>query len=201
MTWPTTTTQIDAGSNSYITSIGNTIEASKLTVAASATIDEANLFSMNSTHLEDTPKKPVAMLIQSSDGSRASYVSTSFQPESMSVDGSNDDWVGGNALDPSGYAMPGKMSGDDTNDMLVTYIEGDYLYIGLTGEDLAASDVLVYLNVGGAGTTTGYNLGGAHTLPIMADYVLWADDASNYALYSHGFLGWGQTSSSSGATV
>ena len=201
MTWPSTTTQINAGSNSYVTSIGNTIVANKLTVAPSATIDEANLFSLNSTHLDDTPKKPVAMLIQSTDGSRASYVSTSFQPESMSVDGSNADWVGGNALDPSGYAMPGKMSGNDTNDMLVTYIEGDYLYIGLTGEDLAASDVLVYLNVGGAGTTTGYNLGGAHTLPFLADYVLWADDASNYALYSHGFLGWGQTTSSSGATV
>jgi hypothetical protein len=78
MTWPTTTTQIDAGSNSYITSIGNTIEASKLIVAVSAIIDEVNLFLMNSTHLEDTPKKPVAMLIQSTDGSRASYVSTSF---------------------------------------------------------------------------------------------------------------------------
>mgnify|MGYP002853332555 FL=1 len=201
MTWPTTTTQINAGSNAYVTSIGNTIDNTKLTVAATATIDEANLFSLNSTHLEATPTKPVAMLIQSTDGSRASYVSTSFQPERMDVDGSNDDWVGGNALDPSGYAMPGKMSGDDTNDMLVTYIEGDYLYIGLTGEDLAASDVLIYLNVGGAGTTTGYNLGGAHTLPFMADYVLWADDASNFALFSHGFLGWGQTTSSSGATT
>ena len=141
MTWPTTTTQINAGSNAYVTSIGNTIDNMKLTVAATATIDEANLFSLNSTHLDATPTKPVAMLIQSTDGSRASYVSTSFQPERMDVDGSNDDWVGGNALDPSGYAMPGKMSGNDTNDMFVTYIEGDYLYIGLTGEDLAASDV------------------------------------------------------------
>ena len=199
MTWSTSTTQIDAGSNAYVTSIGNTIDAAKLVVATSATIDEANLFTMDSTHLTSAPSKEVAMLIQSTDGSRASYVSTSFQPEIMNVDGSDADWNGGNALNPSGYAMPGIMSGDGTNDMMVTYIEGDDLYIGLTGEDLATSDALIYLSVDGSGSSTGYNLGGAHTLPFQANYVLWADsDASNgYALYSYGFLGWGPTSLSS----
>jgi hypothetical protein len=54
----------------------------------------------------------------------------------MVVDGDDSDWNGGNALNPSGYAMPGLMSGDGTNDMSVTYIEGDNLYFGLTGEDL-----------------------------------------------------------------
>ena len=199
MTWSTSTTQIDAGSNAYVTSIGNTIDAAKLVVATSATIDEANLFTMDSTHLTSAPSKEVAMLIQSTDGSRASYVSTSFQPELMAVDGSDADWNGGNALNPSGYAMPGIMSGDGTNDMMVTYIEGDDLYIGLTGEDLSTSDALIYLSVDGSGSSTGYNLGGAHTLPFQANYVLWADsDASTgYALYSYGFLGWGPTSLSS----
>ena len=199
MTWSTSTTQIDAGSNAYVTSIGNTIDAAKLVVATSATIDEANLFTMDSTHLTSAPSDEVAMLIQSTDGSRASYVSTSFQPELMNVDGSDADWNGGNALNPSGYAMPGVMSGDGTNDMMVTYIEGDDLYIGLTGEDLATSDALIYLSVDGSGSSTGYNLGGAHTLPFQANYVLWADsDASTgYALYSYGFLGWGPTSLSS----
>ena len=140
------------------------------------------------------------MLIQSTDGTRASYVSTSFQPEVMNIDGSDADWNGGNALNPSGYAMPGLMSGDGTNDMLVTYIEGDDLYIGLTGEDLAASDVLIYLSVDGSGSSTGYNLGGSHNLPFQANYVLWADSESSYDLYSYGFLGWGATSLSS-ATV
>ena len=42
MTWSDSTTQIDAGSNAYVTSIGNTIDATKLVVATSATIDEAN---------------------------------------------------------------------------------------------------------------------------------------------------------------
>jgi FlaG/FlaF family flagellin (archaellin) len=194
MSWPTTTTQVDAGSNAYVTSIGNTIVASKLVVVASATIDEANLFSMDSTHLEAAPSKEVAMLIQSTDGTRASYVSTTFQPDVMVVDGDASDWTGGNALNPSGYAMPGMMSGDGTNDMLVTYIEGDKLYIGLTGEDFSNSDALIYLSVDGSGNSTGYNLGGAHTLPYQANYVLWIDDDANFALYSYGFLGWGPTS-------
>ena len=197
MTWSASDVQIDAGSNAYVTSIGNTIDASKLVVASSATIDEANLFSMDSTHLNAAPASEVAMLIQSTDGTRASYVSTSFQPEVMNVDGSDADWNGGNALNPSGYAMPGMMSGDGTNDMMVTYIEGDDLYIGLTGEDLAASDVLIYLSVDGSGSNTGYNLGGAHTLPFQANYVLWADSDSSFDLYSYGFLGWGPTTLSS----
>ena len=197
MTWSTSTVQIDAGSNAYVTSIGNTITASKLNVASSATIDEANLFTMGSTHLTAAPSNEVAMLIQSTDGTRASYVSTSFQPEVMVVDGDDSDWNGGNALNPSGYAMPGVMSGDATNDMMVTYIEGDDLFIGLTGEDLTASDVLIYLSVDGSGSSTGYNLGGAHTLPFQANYVLWADSDSSFDLYSYGFLGWGPTTLSS----
>jgi hypothetical protein len=197
MTWSASDVQIDAGSNAYVTSIGNTIDETKLVVASSATIDEANLFSMDSTHLTAAPTSEVAMLIQSTDGTRASYVSTSFQPEVMNVDGSDADWNGGNALNPSGYAMPGMMSGDGTNDMMVTYIEGDDLYIGLTGEDLALSDVLIYLSVDGSGSNTGYNLGGAHTLPFQANYVLWADSDSSFDLYSYGFLGWGPTTLSS----
>ena len=134
-------------------------------------------------------------MLMSTDNERASYVSTSFQPEVMSVDGSNADWVGGNALNPSGYAMPGNMSGDGTDDFLVTYIEGDGMYFGLTDTDLSMSDVLIYLSVDGGGSDVGYNgLGGAHNLPFNANYVLWADSESSYDLYSYGFLGWGQSS-------
>ena len=199
MTW-TSSTQIDAGSNAYITSIGNSLNASKLMVHSTATIDEANLFSMASTHLTATPTNEVSLLIQSTDGTRASYVSTSFQPENMVVDGDDSDWNGGNALNPSGYAMPGVMSGDGTNDMSMTYIEGDNLYFGLTGEDLTNSDLLIYISTDGSGSTTGYNgMGGAHTLPVPANYVLWADSDSSYGLYSYGFLGWGPTSLSQDA--
>ena len=131
MTWSTSTTQIDAGANAHVTSIGNTLDSSKINVASSAVIDEANLMSIDSTHLGAAPTREVALLLTSTDLERASYVSTTFQPEVMTVDGSNDDWVGGNALNPSGYAMPGKMSGDGTDDFLVTYIEGDSLYLSL----------------------------------------------------------------------
>ena len=199
MTW-TSSTQIDAGSNAYITSIGNSLDDQKLIVHSTATIDEANLFSMASTHLTATPTNEVSLLIKSTDGTRASYVSTSFQPENMVVDGDDSDWNGGNALNPSGYAMPGLMSGDGTNDMSMTYIEGDNLYFGLTGEDLTNSDLLIYISTDGSGSTTGYNgMGGAHTLPVPANYVLWADSETSYGLYSYGFLGWGPTSLSQDA--
>ena len=195
MTWSASTTQIDAGANAHVTSIGNTLDSSKINVASSAVIDEANLLSIDSTHLGAAPSREVALLLTSTDLERASYVSTTFQPEVMTVDGSNEDWVGGNALNPSGYAMPGKMSGDGTDDFLVTYIEGDGLYFGMTDTDLTTSDVLIYISTGSGGSDVGYNgLGGAHTLPFSANYVLWADSSSSYDLYSYGFLGWSPSS-------
>jgi len=196
MTWSASTTQINAGSNAYVTSIANTIDASKLIVATTATIDEANLFTMDSTHLSNVINpanhSEVAMLIQSTDGTRASYVSPIFQPDVINIDGLDNDWYGNNVLNPSGYAMPGLMSGDVNNSMLVTYIEGTDLYIGLTGEDLSTSDVLVYLNVGAtSGTSTGYNLGGSHILPFQADYALWIDSDTGFTLYKHSAVfGW-----------
>ncbi|MCH1589081.1 MAG: right-handed parallel beta-helix repeat-containing protein, partial [Flavobacteriales bacterium] len=195
LTWESSTTQIDAGSGAHVTSIGNTLNASRINVHTTAVIDEANLLSLESTHLGVAPTNEVALLLTSTDNERASYVSTSFQPEVMTVDGSNDDWVGGNALNPSGYAMPGNMSGDGTDDFLVTYIEGDGVYFGMTGSDLSTSDVLIYLSVDGGGSDVGYNgLGGAHNLPFNANYVLWADSDASYDLYSYGFLGWGPSS-------
>lgn len=195
LTWSASTTQMNAGNNAHITSIGNTLDASKLVVASSAVIDEANLMSIDSTHLGAAPSSEVALLLTSTDDERASYVSTSFQPEAMSVDGSDEDWNGGNALNPSGYAMPGMMSGDGTDDFLVTYIEGDGIYFGMTNTDLSNSDVLIYLSTGSGGSDVGYNgLGGAHDLPISANYVIWADSEGSYDLYSYGFLGWSPSS-------
>jgi hypothetical protein len=195
MSWATVTTQVNAGSNAHITSIGNTLDSSKLVVATSAVIDEANLMSIESTHLGAAPAAEVALLLTSTDDERASYVSTSFQPEAMTVDGSDEDWNGGNALNPSGYAMPGVMSGDGTDDFLTTYVEGDGIYFGMTNMDLTNSDVLIYISTGSGGSDVGYNgLGGAHSLPFSANYVLWADSATSYDLYSYGFLGWSPSS-------
>ena len=169
MTWSDATTQVNAGNNAHVTSIGNTLDSSKIVVASSAVIDEANLMSIDSTHLGAAPAAEVALLLTSTDNERASYVSTSFQPDAITVDGSDEDWNGGNALNPSGYAMPGVMSGDGTDDFLVTYIEGDGIYFGMTNSDLSNSDVLIYLNTGSGGSDVGYNgLGGAHSLPFSA---------------------------------
>jgi hypothetical protein len=195
LTWSASETQINAANDAHVTSIGNTLLSANITIDTSSVIDEANLLSMEATHLGDLPEDEVALLVTSTDDERASYVSTSFQPESMSVDGSDVDWNGGNALNPSGFAMPGKMSGDGTNDFLVTYVEGDSLYFGMTGSDLTNSDVLIYLSVDASGSNVGYNgLGGAHNLPFNANYVLWADSDSSFDLYSYGFLGWGPSS-------
>ena len=195
MSWADAGTQVNAGNNAHITSIGNTLDSSKIVVASSAVIDEANLMSIESTHLGAAPTSEVGLLLMSTDDERASYVSTSFQPEAMTVDGSDEDWNGGNALNPSGFAMPGQMSGDGTDDFLVTYIEGDGIYFGMTNSDLSNSDVLIYLNTGSGGSDVGYNgLGGAHSLPFNANYVLWADSEGSYDLYSYGFLGWSPSS-------
>ena len=195
MTWSLSTTQINAGYNAHVTSIGNTLDDQRIVVDSTAIIDEANLLSVETTHLGASPTSQVGLMVSSTDSERASYVSTSFQPETMSVDGSDEDWVGGNALNPSGYAMPGNMSGDGTDDFMVTYIEGDSMYFGMTDADLATSDVMIYISVDGSGSSVGYNgLGGAHNLPFNANYVLWADSESSYDLYSYGFLGWGPSS-------
>ena len=198
LTWTDSTTQINAGSNAYVTSIGNTLDSSKISIVASATIDEANLFSLDATHLTGAASA-VGMTLVSTDGTRAAYVSPSFQPDIMAVDGDDSDWIGNTPLNPSDDAMPGMVSGDGSNDFYVTYSEGDALYIGMTGEDLTNNDLLIYLDVVAGGSNTGYNLNGAHTLPVQADYLFWATSDSNMDLYSNGFLGWGATSLSTDA--
>ena len=198
LTWSASTTQINAGSNAYVTSIGNTLDNQKISIVASATIDEANLFSLDATHLTGAASA-VGMTLVSTDGTRAAYVSPSFQPDIMAVDGDDSDWIGNTPLNPSDDAMPGMVSGDGTNDFYVTYSEGDALYIGMTGEDLTSNDLLIYLDVVAGGSNTGYNLNGAHTLPVQADYLFWATSDSNMDLYSNGFLGWGASSLSTDA--
>ena len=106
LTWSASTTQINAGSNAYVTSIGNTLDSTAISIVASATIDEANLFSLDATHLQGTASA-VGMSLLSTDGTRAAYVSPAFQPDIMAVDGDDSDWIGGTPLNPSDDAMPG----------------------------------------------------------------------------------------------
>ena len=84
----------------------------------------------------------------------------------MTVDGNDDDWNGGNELNPSGYAMPGSVGGP----MSVTTDDGS-LVLGFDGVSTATSDVYVYIDSNDmAGTSTGYR--GVQTLPYDADYVV-----------------------------
>ena len=121
----------------------------------------------------------------------AAYVSPNFQPDIMSIDGDDSDWTGTLELAQADDVAPGMMSGDGTNDFMTTYIEGDDLYIALTGEDFAK--VTLDLHGCHGGSSTGYDYGGsgAHSLPFDADFLLWADDDSSYDLYAYGYLGWG----------
>ena len=196
LTWTDSTTQINAGTNAYVTSIGNTVDPSALIVDSTARIDEANLLDADVNHLGEEPTQGVGVLIQTTDMSHAAYVSPNFQPDIMSIDGDDSDWTGTLELSPADDVAPGMMSGDGTNDFMTTYIEGDDLYIALTGEDFANSDALIYMDVTSGGSSTGYDYGGsgAHSLPFDADFLLWADDDSSYDLYAYGFLGWGVTS-------
>jgi len=205
MSWASTTVQIDAGEFSSVTSINNVLTDTKLVVDGTAVIHEGNLLDLDATHLGSAPTDAVAMMIKSDDNSAAPYVSPSFRSGYMSVvDDSMDDWTG-NALNPSDDAMPGVMSGDGTNDYMVTW-DATNLFIGLTGEDLDTDgDLFIYFDTGSSGTNSGYNYsGGMHTLPFAANYMLWAEDGSgapgttaqSWGLMVNGFSGWTESSSS-----
>ena len=101
----------------------------------------------------------------------------------MVVDGAESDWVGDNALNPSGYAMPGNVGGP----MYVTTDAGS-LVLGFDGVDTSASDVYVYVDSNDmAGTTTGYN--GVHCLPYAADYAIVAN-ANGVDVYYYNDPAW-----------
>ena len=201
MTWDSTTTQIDAGAFSTITSINNLLDDLKLTLDSTAVIHEGNLLDVDADHLGAEPTNPVGMMIKSNDNSAAPFVSPLFRSGYMSVvDDSMDDWIG-NPLNPSDDAMPGNMSGDGTNNFMVTW-DAVNLYIGLTGEDLDTDgDLFIYFDTGSGGTNSAYNYtSGTHTLPLAANYMLWAEDGSGSAgatwgLMVDGFSGWTESSS------
>ena len=154
-------------------------------------IDEANLLDIAASHLSAPVTSEVGVSIVSTDGLRAAYISPDFQSDAMAVDGDNADWVG-SELNPSDDAMPGEL----TENFYVTYTENDDLYVAIDGLDLSTSDLLVYFDVTGGGSDTGYDYGasGAHDLPFEADFVYWAESDASNDLYAYGFLGWGVTS-------
>jgi len=189
MSWPDSATQIDAGSYVTVTSIGNTIDAAKLVVDPTAVIHEGNLLNLNATHLGGAASD-VGVMIKSTDDQQAAYVSPAYRTAYIAADGDLGEWYG-NTLNPSDDAMPGVMSGDGSEDFLVSW-DANNLYLALTGVDMGAADLQIYIDSSTGGDTVGQSWYVAHNLPFAADYVFWAEDGSsgNNGLKVNGFTGW-----------
>ena len=158
------TTMIDARSDTRLTVVDWSLDETKMLVDGSSVVDEANWLDIDANHLGAEPTSQVGLSIISDQGYSA-YTSPVFET-SMTVDGNDDDWNGGNELNPCGYAMPGSVGGP----MSVTTDDGS-LVLGFDGVSTATSDVYVYIDSNDmAGTSTGYR--GVQTLPYDADYAV-----------------------------
>ncbi|RJU82349.1 MAG: type IV pilin [Candidatus Poseidoniales archaeon] len=186
LTYTGTGTQISASDETYINSIDYSLDEAKMVVDATSIVDESNWLSISTDHLGSAPASQVGLMITDSSGNYGAYVSPTFNADSldntMTVDGLNDDWVGGNALNPSGYAMPGEVS----TDFFVT-ASSSTLYMAFNGVT-SADDLYVYFNTNDlAGSDTDYN--DEHTLPFGAEQAL-VIDSTGSSIYSSGLTGW-----------
>ena len=93
VTWADSTTQINAGSYVTVTSVGNTVTAAKLVVDATAVIHEGNLLDLDVTH-KGGSASDIGLLIQSTDGAQAAYVSPAYRAPYMNADGDMEEWYG-----------------------------------------------------------------------------------------------------------
>ena len=169
------TTMIDARSDSRLTVIDWPLDETKMLVDGTSVVREANWLSIDANHLGAEPTSSVGLSIIS-DGDYTAYSSPVFQG-TMLVDGDSSDWVGGNDLNPSGYAMPGSVGGP----MYLTTESGNVMF-GFDSISTATSDVYIYIDSNDlAGTKTGFN--GIHTLPYDADYVVVVDSSGADVYY------------------
>lgn len=190
VTWSDASTQIDARDYTTVTSVGNTVDASKLLLASTAVIHEGNLLNLDITHKSNEPSD-VGLMIQSTDGEQAAYVSPAYRQAFISADGDTSEWVN-NELNPSDDAMPGVMSSDGAGEDFLATWDANYLHLALTGVDMGAADLQIYIDSSSGGDTTGQSWYVSHSLPFAADYVFWAEDGNdgNNGLKVNGFTGW-----------
>jgi len=198
VTWADSTTQINAGSYVTVTSVGNTVDASKLVVDATAVIHEGNLLDLDITH-KGAAATDIGLLIQSTDGAQAAYVSPAYRAPYMNADGDMEEWYG-NMKNPSDDAMPGVMSSDDAGEDFLATWDANNLYMALTGVDMGSADLQIYIDSSTGGDTTGQSWYVSHSLPFAADYVFWAEDGGNgnSGLKVNGFTGWSDVTNSCG---
>jgi hypothetical protein len=196
VTWAGSTTQINAGSYVTVTSVGNTVDASRLVVDSTAVVHEGNLLDLSITH-KGGSASDVGLLIQSTDGEQAAYVSPAYRAPFMGADGDLSEWYG-NVKNPSDDAMPGVMSSDDAGEDFLATWDANNLYLALTGVDMGSADLQIYIDSSTGGDTTGDSWYVSHALPFAADYVFWAEDdgAGNSGLKVNGFTGWSDVTSS-----
>ena len=187
-----TTTQVDVRSGSSLEIVDWSIDETKVLVDGTSIIEESNWLDIDANHLGAEPAKEVGVSIIS-DNNYAPYTSSTFD-NLMVIDGGNDDWVGGNALNPSGYAMPGSIGGP----MWVTATTSE-LVMAFDGVSTSNRDVYVYFNTNDMiGTSTGFN--GVHTLPFGAEHVL-IITGSGASMYANGLTGWTAVPSGAIATA
>ena len=161
----TSTTWIDARLDTRLTVVDWTLDETKMLVDSTSIVDESNWLNIDANHLGAEPTAQVGVTIIS-DEDYTAYASPTFAA-TMVVDGDGSDWVGGNDLNPSGYAMPGNVGGP----MFVTQ-SANSLVFGFDNVDTQTSDVYIYIDSNDmAGSSTGYDKG-AHNLPYDADYVV-----------------------------
>ena len=199
--------QIYAGANTIITSVGNSLDDTKIGIHSTAIIHEANLLTLNTDRNEDytdltppTASADLGLMITSTDGSKAAYVSSTLRDTSPDIDGDMAEWLA-NPLNPSDDMMPGLMSGDANDGMSVTW-DAQNLYLGITGADMDASDLVVYIGHGSSGTSNTLLWDNQqHTMPFLANYAFWAEDGSNPPKDGDTTFTWGLKSWSTGTNT
>lgn len=184
MTWTDASTQIYAGSDTKITSVGNTLDENKLVVVTGAEVHEANLLDLNVNHL-GAASSNVGLLITSESGNKAAYVSPDMRNTGVLAVGTSgdagdlSDWFG-NVDNPSDDLMPGVMSSDGAGeDFMATWDETN-LFLALTGVDMDNGDLMIFLDTADDGSTDGWEWDGTTpSLGYSANYAFWAEDGSD----------------------
>ena len=183
MTWSDADVQVHAGDNTKITSVGNTLDPSKMSVSSTGEVYEANLLDLDVTH-SNSAISNVGLLIQSEGGSNVAYVSPDMRSDAISVATAGDsgdlsDWTG-NEKNPADDARPGVVSSDGAGeDFMVTWDQTN-LYLALTGVDMGAGDLLIFIDSASQGSTSGWEWDGTTpTFNHAADYAFFAENGED----------------------
>ena len=204
MTWTNTDTEIDAGAYSVITSIGNgELTPAKLTIDSTAIVHEGNLLNLTVTHRGGAASE-VGLVIKSNEAvqipaygidlsgsGRAEYVSAAWRTKAgaggtgINADSDLSDWLGDYEKNIADDMMPGQVAFNNASvpkgDMKITW-DDDNLYIAFSGVTFSATDGLMYLDTRPGGSVSGDTWYVSHSLPFMADFMLFAEDWTTWGI-------------------